>query len=220
VVKEEGARSTVVAVRKPEELGFVISIPIHSLTKLVTFADIFVTVPFSDLLSVIMKSGDDLRQEQLAAQLIRVFDDIFRRNNLPLWLKPYEVVPTSAIGGYVEVVHDAISIHSLKEQLSADDSSLRSYFIKAYGDKTPEFLVAQRNFTESLAAYSLVCYLLQIKDRHNAMVTSYTSITVRISLSMKSIDYGILMIWCLFRIHVIVKSGFVEFRVGAVQVDD
>jgi phosphatidylinositol 4-kinase len=116
-----------------------------------------------------MKSGDDLRQEQLAAQLIRVFDDVFKRNNLPLWLKPYDVVPTSAIGGWVEVVQDTVSLHILKQELG-DDPSLRNYFIKAYGDKTPAFTEAQRNFTESLAAYSLICYFLQIKDRHNGNI--------------------------------------------------
>ena len=35
-----------------------------------------------------------------------------------------------------------------------------------FGEVTSElFKQAQRNFVESIAAYSLVCYFLQIKDR-------------------------------------------------------
>eukprot|EP00795_Rhopilema_esculentum_P010859 gene10859-19676_t len=32
---------------------------------------------------------------------------------------------------------------------------------------TEEFLTAQRNFVESCAGYCLVCYIMQVKDRHN-----------------------------------------------------
>jgi len=43
---------------------------------------------------------------------------------------------------------------------------LRPYEIVA----TSRFKQAQMNFADSLAAYSLVCYILQIKDRHNANI--------------------------------------------------
>lgn len=44
--------------------------------------------------------------------------------------------------------------------------SLRDHLLARHGGAgTPSFLRAQRCFAESLAAYSLVCYLLQIKDR-------------------------------------------------------
>ena len=46
-------------------------------------------------------------------------------------------------------------MRSLREHLAA----------KCGGTGTPAFQASQRAFVESLAAYSLVCYLLQIKDR-------------------------------------------------------
>lgn len=41
------------------------------------------------LLPVIVKSGDDLRQEQFAVQLIRLFWNIFRELDVSVWLRPY-----------------------------------------------------------------------------------------------------------------------------------
>jgi phosphatidylinositol 4-kinase len=48
-----------------------------------------------DVLSLIVKGGDDLRQEQLAMQIIRLIRDIFEEEGLPLWLNPYMVIVTS-----------------------------------------------------------------------------------------------------------------------------
>ena len=46
--------------------------------------------------------------------------------------------------------------------------SLPEYFSSKFGRKnTKTYRKAQKNFMQSLAAYSLVCYILQIKDRHN-----------------------------------------------------
>eukprot|EP01125_Pyxidicula_operculata_P009787 TRINITY_DN3215_c0_g1_i3.p1 TRINITY_DN3215_c0_g1~~TRINITY_DN3215_c0_g1_i3.p1 ORF type:complete len:246 (+),score=30.81 TRINITY_DN3215_c0_g1_i3:821-1558(+) len=102
-------------------------------------------------------------------QLISVFAEVFHEENLPLWLNPYMVLSTSSDAGLLETVHDAISIHGLKKSLNID--SLRTYFLQAYGvGDSPRFIKAQTNFCESLAAYSLVCYLLQIKDRHNGNI--------------------------------------------------
>merc|ERR1712029_830227 len=48
---------------------------------------------------------------------------------------------------------------------------MRAYFEQTYGKPTSKsFLAAQRNFVRSLAGYSLICYLLGLKDRHNGNI--------------------------------------------------
>ncbi|XVF61004.1 hypothetical protein PTKIN_Ptkin08bG0093300 [Pterospermum kingtungense] len=123
-------------------------------------------LPSWDLRSVIVKSGDDCRQEHLAVQLISHFYDIFQEAGLPLWLRPYEVLVTSSYTALIETIPDTASLHSIKSRYPTI-SSLREFFAAKYQENSPSFKLAQRNFVESMAGYSLVCYLLQVKDRHN-----------------------------------------------------
>ncbi|XP_020215629.1 phosphatidylinositol 4-kinase beta 1 [Cajanus cajan] len=129
-------------------------------------ASIYGKLPGWDLRSVIVKSGDDCRQEHLAVQLISHFYDIFQEAGLPLWLRPYEVLCTSSYTALIETIPDTASIHSIKSRYP-NISSLREFFNAKYQENSPSFKLAQRNFVESMAGYSLVCYFLQVKDRHN-----------------------------------------------------
>ncbi|KAL9340261.1 hypothetical protein Peur_066480 [Populus x canadensis] len=129
-------------------------------------ASLYGKLPGWDLRSVIVKSGDDCRQEHLAVQLISHFYDIFQEAGLPLWLRPYEVLCTSSYTALIETIPDTASIHSIKSR-HPNVTSLRDFFVAKYGENSPSFKLAQRNFVESMAGYSLVCYLLQVKDRHN-----------------------------------------------------
>ena len=83
---------------------------------------------FEGLQSVIVKSGDDLRQEQLAVQLICTFHQIFRDAELSLWLRPYSVVATTSTAGLIETIPDAISLDALKKRIP-NMSSLEDYFV-------------------------------------------------------------------------------------------
>lgn len=55
--------------------------------------------PSYQLRSVIVKGGDDLRQELLAMQIILKFQKIFCEAGINLYLKPYEIIVTSANSG-------------------------------------------------------------------------------------------------------------------------
>jgi len=117
-----------------------------------------------------VKSGDDLRQEQLAVQLISTFELIFKQSQIPLWVYSYSVLAVSSEAGLIEPIPDAISLDTLKKRIP-NDTSLLDYFKRAYGEPTSSsYQTARRNFVESLAGYSLVCYVLQIKDRHNGNI--------------------------------------------------
>nr|XP_020653791.1 phosphatidylinositol 4-kinase beta isoform X2 [Pogona vitticeps] len=120
------------------------------------------------LLSVIVKCGDDLRQELLAFQVLKQLQSIWEQERVPLWIKPYKILVISADSGMIEPVVNAVSIHQVKKQ---SQLSLLDYFLQEHGNYTTEaFLTAQRNFVQSCAGYCLVCYLLQVKDRHNGNI--------------------------------------------------
>ena len=119
------------------------------------------------IVSFIVKANDDLRQEAMTMQLIKKFDELFKNENIPLRLHPYEIIVTSNSGGLIEFINDTISFDALKKKLLEDDLTFTDFFEKYFGD---DFEEGQKNFAESLAGYSLVCYLLSIKDRHNGNI--------------------------------------------------
>lgn len=123
------------------------------------------------LLHVIVKSGDDLRQEQLAMQLISFFKQTFDEKKIDIWLYPYDILATGIDCGILECVPDAVSIDGLKKSLPADQSTLYDFFLLQFGQrKSKRFKNAKKCFMKSLVGYSLVCYILKIKDRHNGNI--------------------------------------------------
>ncbi|KAI9571532.1 kinase-like protein [Boletus coccyginus] len=132
-----------------------------------------------DCVSVIVKTGGDLRQEQVAVQLIREFESIWQEESCQCWVRYFRILITGASSGLVETITDAVSIHSIKKAEYARRLAegrlgyvtLLDHFRSTYGDpSTAKFARAQRNFAKSLAGYSIITYLLQIKDRHNGNI--------------------------------------------------
>ena len=135
-------------------------------------------LPNWDVFSVIVKTGADLRQEQLAVQLINEFSRIFAETQSRCWVRYFRILVTSENSGLMETITDAISIHSIKKEAYTQQVggeiatySLYDHFTTTHGHpNSGKFKRAQDRFMVSLAGYSIISYLLQIKDRHNGNI--------------------------------------------------
>jgi phosphatidylinositol 4-kinase B len=135
-----------------------------------------------DLISVIVKTGADLRQEAFAVQLINVCSKIWRDAGTPVWVKKMRILVTGESSGLIETIANGVSLHSLKRSLTLETiasgqnprgriASLKDHFVKTFGTPNSDtYKAAEDAFRRSLAAYSMISYILQLKDRHNGNV--------------------------------------------------
>jgi len=121
-------------------------------------------IPFS----CIFKIQDDVRQDAMMIQFIDTCQRIFNEAGLDTFVLPYRVFAAGPNRGVIECIPRAKSRHDLG---TATNQYLLEYFVGKYGQiGTPQFEAAQANFIKSMAPYSLICYLFQVKDRHNANI--------------------------------------------------
>ncbi|CAL8365879.1 unnamed protein product [Arctogadus glacialis] len=105
------------------------------------------SLPTWRLLSVIVKCGDDLRQELVASQVLTQLQSIWALERVPLWVKPYKILVMSSDSGMIEPLVNAVSLHQVKKQ---SQLSLLDYFLQEHGSSSSEgFLSAQRNFVHN-----------------------------------------------------------------------
>jgi len=120
--------------------------------------------PGWEVRSFIVKSNDDLRQEVFIMQMIRYFNSIWPSDFT--WLKHYHILATGPDTGLIETITGSSDLDNLKKREGY--GSLRNLFVTRHGPPSSEgFLVAQQNFLKSLAGYSVLMWLLELRDRHN-----------------------------------------------------
>ncbi len=96
------------------------------------------------IVKVIVKSGDDLRQEQFAMQLISQMKQIFSLHGGAdnLWLFTYEIISTGPNCGLVECIPNAVSLDALKKKTSEMGiKTLNEFFCNYYSNKKGKFII-------------------------------------------------------------------------------
>jgi phosphatidylinositol 4-kinase len=118
--------------------------------------------------SAIFKVGDDCRQDVLALQMIAAFRGVFNTVGLDVYVYPYRVTATAPGCGVIDVLPNSVSRDMLGREAV---NGLYDYFVTKYGNEdSVRFQEARNNFVKSMAAYSIISFLLQFKDRHNGNI--------------------------------------------------
>uniref|UniRef100_A0A669EI13 phosphatidylinositol-4,5-bisphosphate 3-kinase n=1 Tax=Oreochromis niloticus TaxID=8128 RepID=A0A669EI13_ORENI len=142
-----------------------------------------------DTLGIIFKNGDDLRQDMLTLQILRLMDLLWKEANLDLRIVPYGCLATGDRTGLIEVVSSAETIANI--QLTSSNVAAAAAFNKDAllnwlkernsGDALDR---AIEEFTLSCAGYCVATYVLGIGDRHS------DNIMVRSTGQLFHIDFG------------------------------
>ncbi|ELK33197.1 Phosphatidylinositol-4,5-bisphosphate 3-kinase catalytic subunit beta isoform [Myotis davidii] len=142
-----------------------------------------------DSVGVIFKNGDDLRQDMLTLQMLRLMDLLWKEAGLDLRMLPYGCLATGDRSGLIEVVSTSETIADI--QLNSSNVAAAAAFnkdallnwLKEYnsGDDLDR---AIEEFTLSCAGYCVASYVLGIGDRHS------DNIMVKKNGQLFHIDFG------------------------------
>lgn len=126
----------------------------------------------------IFKVGDDLRQDMLAIQMIRIMEKLWLKEGLDLQMVTFDCQATNENQGMVEMVQNAETLRKIQQNCSLfagafNPKAIDSY-IRLWNTSELEYKTALDRFLHSCAGYSVATYILGICDRHNdnIMVTN------------------------------------------------
>ena len=118
---------------------------------------------------VMFKVGDDLRQDQMTLQIVRVLEQIWLAEGMNLRLTPYGCISTGDELGMLEIVPDSYTIAHIETTQGGTFGSLKNTPIRKFLEQHNKGSVDQAidNFVRSCAGYCVATYIIGLGDRHN-----------------------------------------------------
>lgn len=146
--------------------------------------------PHGEDINIIFKNGDDLRQDMLTLQMLRIMDRIWKTNGYDFRLNTYSCISMDRRLGMIEVVLDSETIANIQKEkgMLAASAIFKKGSIYAWlkeHNSTDELLQkACHEFTLSCAGYCVATYVLGVADRHS------DNIMVKKNGQLFHIDFG------------------------------
>ncbi|KAG9463955.1 hypothetical protein GDO78_020733, partial [Eleutherodactylus coqui] len=143
--------------------------------------------PLGEEIHAMFKVGEDLRQDMLALQMIKIMDKLWLQDGLDMRMVLFKCLSTGTDRGLVELVLSSETLRKIQVEYgltgSFKDKPLAEW-LRKYNPSEEEYEKASENFIYSCAGCCVATYVLGICDRHN------DNIMLRSSGHMFHIDFG------------------------------
>ena len=130
--------------------------------------------PYSSLnhIKILVKIGDDLRQDMLTIQMLRIMEKLWLENGMNLHIVPYGCIATGFEEGIIEIIQHAVTVCNIQREakvniLETFQKEVLLNWLQNLNPGKDQLRKALKKFLFSCAGYCVATYILGIGDRHN-----------------------------------------------------